>query len=152
MMPRDQSLTQLLDGPVAALGYELLGVEFVSAGKHSTLRLYIDSEAGIDVDDCANVSRQVSAILDVEDPIPGQYSLEVSSPGLDRPLFTLAHFEQFVGEATVIRLREPDDAQRSFKGEILGCQDSSVRIRLEDGTERRFDIESIDKANLVPVL
>jgi ribosome maturation factor RimP len=152
MLPRDESLTQLLEEPVAALGYELLGLEFVSAGKHSTLRLYIDSDAGIDVDDCAKVSRQGRAILAVEDPVPGQYSLEVSSPGLDRPLFTPAHFEQFVGEAAELKLLEPDEDQRHFKGEIVGYQGGSVELRLEDGSERRFEIANIGKANLVPAL
>ena len=87
----------ILNPSVHALGYELLGVEYVPSGKHSVLRLYIDSEKGIGVDDCEVVSRQVSAIMDVEDPISGQYNLEVSSPGIERPLFSVSHYMRFWG-------------------------------------------------------
>ena len=94
----EQRLSEMLNPAVEALGFELLGVEFVRAGKHSILRVYIDHENGINVDDCADVSHQVSAVLDVEDPINTEYNLEVSSPGMDRPLFKAAHYAQVVGE------------------------------------------------------
>ena len=93
----EQKMTEMLRPAVEETGLELLGIEFVSAGKHSTLRVYIDHENGITVDNCADVSRQISAILDVEDPISTEYNLEVSSPGLDRPLFEKSHFEAVVG-------------------------------------------------------
>jgi ribosome maturation factor RimP len=92
----EQRLTDLLEAPVVALGFELWGIEFIRAGKHSTLRVFIDSEQGVTVEDCAEVS-QVGAIMDVEDPITEEY-LEVSSPGLDRPLFKVAQFEKYVGQ------------------------------------------------------
>merc|ERR1711916_184587 len=93
----EEKLTEMLEPGVEALGFELVGIEFVRAGKHSILRVYIDHENGISVDNCADVSHQVSAILDVEDPIATEYALEVSSPGMDRPLFTIEHFAQVVG-------------------------------------------------------
>ena len=92
----ERQLTEMLEAPVAASGYELVGLEFIRAGEHSTLRIFIDHENGISVDDCAEVSRQVSAVMDVEDPITVAYNLEVSSPGLERPLFKAAHYEQSV--------------------------------------------------------
>ncbi|NAW67473.1 ribosome maturation factor RimP, partial [Photobacterium halotolerans] len=97
MTALEMQLTELLEAPVTALGYELVGLEFIRAGEHSTLRVFIDHENGITVDDCADVSRQISAVMDVEDPITVAYNLEVSSPGLDRPLFRAAHYEQFIG-------------------------------------------------------
>jgi ribosome maturation factor RimP len=100
-------LTAMLEPAVEALGFELLGLEFVQAGRHSTLRVYIDHENGITVDNCADVSRQVSAILDVEDPITNEYDLEVSSPGVDRPLFKPAHYEQAQGEELRVRTKLP---------------------------------------------
>ena len=90
MYPREERLRRLLEPAVEGFGYELLGVQLLAQGHHSKLRVYIDSEEGITVDDCARVSHQVSGVLEVEDPIPGQYTLEVSSPGMDRPLFRAA--------------------------------------------------------------
>ena len=98
MTKQEQRLTELLSPTVEAAGFELLGCEFVPAGRHSTLRLFIDHPDGVTVDHCAVVSREVGAILDVEDPIQNEYNLEVSSPGLDRPLFTPAHFAKVVGQ------------------------------------------------------
>ena len=103
----EQKLTDMLRPAVEETGKELLGVEFISAGNNSILRLFIDHENGINVDDCAEVSRQVGAILDVEDPISSEYNLEVSSPGLDRPLFELAHFQEVVGETINVKLSMP---------------------------------------------
>ncbi len=96
MSTLEQKLTEMITAPVEALGYELVGIEFIR-GRTSTLRIYIDSEDGINVDDCADVSHQVSAVLDVEDPISVAYNLEVSSPGLDRPMFTADHYARFQG-------------------------------------------------------
>ena len=104
MSTLEQKLTEMITAPVEALGYELVGIEFVR-GRTSTLRIYIDSEDGINVDDCADVSHQVSAVLDVEDPITVAYNLEVSSPGLDRPMFTAEHYVRFTGEEVALVLR-----------------------------------------------
>ena len=142
-------LTALIEPAVEALGYELVGIEFVARGHHGLLRLYIDNEDGITLDDCEKVSHQVSGVLDVEDPIPGQYSLEVSSPGLDRPLFKAAHYERFAGHEVKLQSNAPVDGRRRFKGILQGIRDNEVVIEV-DGKEVRLPLESIEKARLVP--
>lgn len=145
----EQTLVQMLTPAVEALGFEMVGIEFVRAGKHSILRVFIDHEKGIDVDDCADVSHQVSAVLDVEDPISTEYNLEVSSPGMDRPLFTKAHYERFVGEIISIRLSVPMDNRRNFKGRLLSCENGQISVEV-DGETFLIAIANIDKGNLVP--
>ncbi|MCL7571001.1 ribosome maturation factor RimP, partial [Pseudomonas aeruginosa] len=113
MSSKLEQLQALLAPVVEALGYECWGVEFISQGRHSVLRVYIDRPEGILIDDCEAVSRQVSGILDVEDPISGEYTLEVSSPGMDRPLFTLEQFAKHAGEQVKIRLRSPYEGRRN---------------------------------------
>ena len=142
-------LTILLQPLVEDLGYEFVGLERSSNPKNPVLVVYIDTPDGIAVEDCERVSREVAALLDVEDPIPGQYRLEVSSPGLDRPLFTLEHFEQFTGELAQISLYAPQDGRRKFKGEILGTDVGQVKID-QDGVEVALPLENIAKARLVP--
>lgn len=144
-----KQLQELIEPGVTALGYELLGIEHLAQGRHSVLRLYIDSPDGITVDDCERVSHQVSGVLEVEDPIKGQYTLEVSSPGLDRPLFKPAHYERFVGEVITVRLARPLGERRKFKGRLLGLRDGAVVIE-QDGAEVALPLEDIDKAHLVP--
>jgi len=148
-MSKRNNLQDLIEPVVAALGYELVGVEYLSQGKHSILRVYIDTPDGVTVDDCSKVSGQVGALLDVEDPIRGEYNLEVSSPGLDRPLFTIAHFEQFIGHECVIRMKMPIDGQRNFTGLIKSIIDGSVNLELDNRTVS-LSIDMVDKANLVP--
>ena len=149
MRARERRLQELLEPAVEVLGYELVGVRFVSQGHNRVLRIYIDSDAGITVKDCERVSYQVSGVLDVEDPIHSRYTLEVSSPGLDRPLFTLAHFEQFTGETVQLNVFAPVEGRRKFKGAILGTADGSVRID-QDGAEVALEMSNIVKARLVP--
>lgn len=139
----------MLRPAVEEVGVELLGIEFVSAGKHSILRIFIDHENGIDVDNCAEVSRQVGAILDVEDPISTEYNLEVSSPGLDRPLFTKAHYEAVVGETVNIRLALPLNGRRKFKGKLEAIENDTLIVTV-DGQDYELVISNIDKGNLVP--
>ncbi|MFT5634786.1 MAG: ribosome maturation factor RimP [Cognaticolwellia sp.] len=138
----------MLRPAVEETGKELLGVEFISAGNHSVLRLFIDHENGIDVDDCAEVSRQVGAILDVEDPISSEYSLEVSSPGLDRPLFDKAHFEAVVDETVEVKISMPLNGRRKFKGKLVAVENDSL-IVMVDNEEYELVISNIDKAHLV---
>lgn len=145
----DEKLTEMLTPPVEALGFELLGIEFVRAGKHSTLRIYIDSPNGINVDDCADVSHQVSAVMDVEDPISTEYNLEVSSPGLDRPLFKEQHYLDIVGQEASVRLRIPMGNRRNFKGEVTAVENGMVKIKV-DGEVFELVIGNIEKGNLVP--
>ena len=132
------------------MGYELLGIEYVASGKHSVLRLYIDCEEGIGVNDCETVSRQVSAIMDVEDLISGQYNLEVSSPGIERPLFVIEHYQRFLGHDVCLRTYRPIDGRRNFTGCIGSIGDTSNTIELvtELGPVT-LDIDLIEKANLV---
>jgi len=144
-----KQLQDLLEPAVGALGYELLGIEHLSQGRHSLLRLFIDSPNGITVDDCERVSHQVSGVLEVEDPIKGQYTLEVSSPGLDRPLFKPAHYERFVGEVVSLRLARPIEGRRKFKGRLLALREGAVVIDVE-GKEMSLPLEDIEKAHLVP--
>jgi len=145
----EERLTEMLTPSVEDLGYELVGVEYVRAGKHSTLRVYIDQEEGILVDDCAAVSQQVSAIMDVEDPITNEYTLEVSSPGLERPLFKATQYAEFIGEEVKVQLRMPIQNRRRWKGVISNVDGEIICITVE-GKEERFALSNIQKANIVP--
>ena len=142
-------LQELIEPSVVALGYQLWGIEMISQGRHSMLRIYIDAEQGIGVEDCASVSRQVSGILDVEDPISGEYTLEVSSPGMDRPLFTLEQYQAFVGHVVQLKLRMPFDGRRRFKGVLSGIEDEDI-VLVVDQEEYLLPIDHIEKANIVP--
>ncbi|OOZ41721.1 hypothetical protein BOW53_02470 [Solemya pervernicosa gill symbiont] len=146
------NLQALLDPVVEAMGYELLGIEFQGRGVHGVLRLYIDKEGGINLDDCSAVSHQVSGVLDVEDPVPGKYSLEVSSPGLDRPLFREQHFEKYLGHQAKIRMAAPMGGQKNFKGHLKELCEGGVVLKLESGTEVSLLFTDIDQARLVPKL
>ncbi len=143
------NVLNVVEPVVESLGYELVGVEYLSQGRDGLLRVYIDAENGIKVEDCQRVSHQLSGVLDVEDVIKGHYSLEISSPGLDRPLFNAAQFERFAGSEAKLRLEAPLDGRRKFRGTLLGVEDGEVRLRV-DGEEVRIPLVSIDKANLVP--
>ncbi|KUJ00401.1 ribosome maturation factor RimP [Vibrio sp. MEBiC08052] len=145
----EKQLSELLEAPVVAAGYELVGLEFVRAGAHSTLRIYIDHDNGITVDDCAEVSRQVSAVLDVEDPISVAYNLEVSSPGVDRPLFKSEHYEQFIGHEVNIVLKMAVGNRRKWKG-IIQSVDGETIVVTVDEQEEQFALSNISKANLIP--
>lgn len=149
MSASEQRLGRLLESAIGVFGYELLGVQLLMQGRYSTLRVYIDSEEGITVDDCARVSHQVSGVLEVEDPISGQYTLEVSSPGLDRPLFKAAHYEQHKGSDVSIKLLAPMDGRRKFKGELLGMQVHQVWLK-EDDVEWLIPLDLIGTARLIP--
>ena len=145
------TLNSLIEPVVEGLGYELLGIEYISQGRHSILRLYIDSEQGIGLGDCEQVSRQVSGVLDVEDPLKGQYLLEVSSPGLDRPLFKAEHYMRHVGQPVKIRLRRPMDGQRKYRGELVAADELGILLRdAETGQETHLAYADIEKANLEP--
>jgi ribosome maturation factor RimP len=149
MRARERQLQELLEPAVQVLGYELVGVQFVTQGHSSVLRIYIDSGTGITVDDCERVSYQVSGVLDVEDPIHSRYTLEVSSPGLDRPLFTPEHFQRFVGHLTTVKMDVPLDGRRKFRGELSGYRDGMVLVREED-VVHSLPYDMISIARLVP--
>ena len=144
----EQKLTELLRPAVEETGKELLGIEYISAGNNSVLRLFVDHENGINVDDCAEVSRQVGAVLDVEDPISSEYNLEVSSPGVDRPLFELAHFQEVIGETINVKLSMPLNGRRKFKGPLMGIENDTLIVEV-DSIDYELVISNVDKANLV---
>jgi len=129
------------------MGYVLWGCEYLAQGKHSLLRVYIDKESGIGIEDCEQVSRQVSALLDVEDPIPGNYSLEVSSPGIPRPLFNNWHYQRYIGKDVHIKLYKPVDAKRKFTGVIVAANESTLVLDI-NGKQQDFLFSNIVKANL----
>ena len=142
-------ISDLIRPTVEALGVDLWGIEHNIQGKYSVLRVYIDKGGdGITIEDCEKVSRQISGIFDVEDPIPGEYTLEVSSPGMDRPLFEIAQYQSYVGSEIAVRLRSPIDGRRKFKGVIQSVEDDSV-VLLVDGQEFKLAVVAIDKANVV---
>ena len=149
MSSKLEQLQALLAPVVEALGYQCWGIEFISQGRHSLLRVYIDNPDGILIDDCEKVSRQISGVLDVEDPISGEYTLEVSSPGMDRPLFTLAQFAAHAGEQVKIRLRSPYEGRRNFQGVLRGVEEQDVVVQVDEH-EYLLPIDSIDKANIIP--
>jgi ribosome maturation factor RimP len=144
----EQKLTDMHRPAVEETGKSLLGVEYISAGNNSVLRLFIDHENGINVDDCAEVSRQVGAILDVEDPISSEYSLEVSSPGVDKPLFEMAHFQSVIGETINVKSSMPLNGRRKFKGTLVAIEKETLIVEV-DGTDYEIVISNVDKANLV---
>lgn len=149
MATLEQRLTDMLTEPVAAIGFELLGLEFVRAGRHSTLRLYIDHEDGITVENCADVSRQVSAVLDVEDPISTEYDLEVSSPGMARPLFKPPHYEAVIGQQIELALRMAVNNRRKLNGLLVSVEDTMIKVEVA-GVEFPIAFANIQKAHLVP--
>lgn len=165
MTDKAAEITQLLAPTVASLGVELMGIEYLPSPGGAVVRLYIDVPAdelaavdeaatddlprAVSIEDCEAVSREVSAQLDVEDPISGNYTLEVSSPGIDRPLFTLAHFSRFAGETAKVTLRLPQDGRRRLTGLIARVDGEGVTF-LVDGAEFPVALDNIDKARLVP--
>lgn len=141
-------VTELIEPTVTALGLELWGIEHIQQGKYSLLRIYIERDEGITIEDCEQVSRQVSAIMDVEDPISGEYTLEVSSPGMDRPLFNARQFEQFAGSEVKLRLRNLVKGRRNFKGTIVKVAGDNISL-LVDGADYELTIAEVEKANIV---
>ena len=143
-----QDLTAQFEPVVEAMGYELVGVEFHGTDHHGVLRLYIDREEGITVDDCAAVSRQISAVLDVEDPFGHAYDLEVSSPGINRPLFKASDFERFAGHQAKIKLAVALNGRKNFSGELRGIDDDNRVIIEVDNEIFELPLQDIARANL----
>ena len=154
MTDKATEIAALLAPTVQSIGLELLGVEYLPAPGGALLRLYIDVPADevervVGIEDCEAVSREVSAQLDVADPISGHYTLEVSSPGVDRPLFTAGQFERFAGETAKVTLKLPQDGRRRLQGAIVSVQGNQVTIDV-DGTPFVVAIDNVEKARLVP--
>lgn len=133
---------------VTGLGYELVGVEYGGGSGNGLLRVYIDTEQGVTVDDCATVSESLSAALDVEDPIRSAYTLEVSSPGINRPLFLRADFERFAGERLFVRLEQPVDGRRRFKGLLRQVEGEEIVVEV-DGESWRLPLAEVEEAHLI---
>ena len=161
MADKATQIAKLLEPTVQSLGLELLGIEYLPAPGGATLRLYIDLPAGegdgerhVGIEHCEAVSREVSAQLDVEDPISGNYTLEVSSPGVDRPLFTAAQFARFTGEQAKVTLKLPQDGRRRLQGRILKVEAETVHVEVEGpggiAQEIAFGVGNVEKARLVP--
>lgn len=144
----ENKIEQLLKPLIEDMGYELWGCEYLAQGRHSLLRIYIDKEEGIGVEDCQKVSQEVSAILDVEDPITSNYSLEISSPGIPRPLFYSWQYQRYVGSTVQIKLYQPFEGRRKYAGSIVTA-DGDVLVLNVDNAEKHFPVSNIVKANLV---
>lgn len=142
------NIGKMIEAPILAMGYELVGIEYLSTQKPAVLRVYIDHEAGVTVDDCQSVSHQVSGILDVEDPIESEYLLEISSPGLDRPLFQKKDFVRFQGSNVKVRMRIPLNGRRNFKGHLDSVNGDILCVVVDDEVFN-LNIDDIDKANLI---
>ena len=146
-------VTEIAGPVVSSLGMELVDLEYKSEGRAMVLRLFVDREGGVTLDDCAQVSRELSEILDVEDFIQGYYTLEVSSPGLNRPLKKTADYERYRGRLVRIKTFEllPDDAgnpRKTFTGELLGLDNGVVRLKLNEGQTAGIPLDKVAKANL----
>lgn len=140
-------LLELLSPTVTSMGYELWGCEYLSQGKHSLLRIYIDKPDGIGIEDCQEVSKQISALLDVNDPIPGNYSLEVSSPGIPRPLFYSEQYERYIGQEVQLKTFKPVNGKRKTSGIIISVTDNTVVLDINN-THQELLFSNIVKANL----
>lgn len=151
MQRQHSELFELLAPVVRALGYEILGIEYYKRQSGSILRLYIDGDAGISVDDCARVSDQVTGVLDINDPITEQYYLEVSSAGLDRPLFTVQQFQQFCGHKVRLKLDKRVYKRRKIVGVIKSIQGTDITVN-DDKIDYVIPAHAIESAHLVPEL
>ena len=151
-MTPEERVTKIADGLLASLGMELVDIEYKREGRTMVMRIYIDKPGGVNLDDCADVNRELSAILDVDDVVPDRYLLEVSSPGLNRPLTKEADYLRYPGRLVKIktRLLTPDDKgnmRKTFFGELIGCSDGVVRMKLKEGQTASLPLTGIAKAN-----
>lgn len=146
----DPALHERLVAIISSMGYELVGCELLPQGRQTLFRLYLDSPKGVTIDDCSLVSRQVSAMMDVEDPIQGQYVLEVSSPGVDRPLFEIEHYRKYVGKRIKVRLLVPVDGRRQYKGILERVEGDDIYILVDTlGQSVKLPFSIVEKGNLI---
>jgi ribosome maturation factor RimP len=146
---RQAEIEHLLSPVIQALDCELWGIELSTRGRNSLLRIYIDREEGVSIEDCEAVSRRVGRLLDVEEPITGNYTLEVSSPGMDRILFRIEHYAQYVGETVDVRLVRPFEGRRRLTGILAGVEGDEVRVQVDE-EEFLLPLEWIQRARIVP--
>jgi len=145
-----EKLQLIVENVVVSMGYELVGIEFSQHDDTGLLRIYIDKEQGIVLADCQAVSHQLSGVLDVEDPISGNYNLEISSPGMDRPLFKGSDYQRFAGNTVKIKLARAQDGRKNFKGVLQGIENDEVILNM-DGEEIRLSLANIEQSRLVPI-
>ncbi len=146
-----EELSSLLEPTVMALGYEISDLEVKIGGADGVIRVFIDKPDGVGLDDCEKVSRQISTFLDVEDPLPGHYVLEVSTPGLDRKLTKFEHFQRFTGEDVRVKLRFPLHGRRNFCGSLKAANEECIEVEV-DGEAHSLPIATIETARLVPTV
>ncbi|GMR17044.1 MAG: ribosome maturation factor RimP [Gammaproteobacteria bacterium] len=144
-------LTKLLEPSVASLGYEISDLEMKLGGREGVIRVFIDRPDGVGLEDCEKVSRQIGALLEVEDPLPGHYVLEVSSPGLDRKLTKPEHFRRFAGAEVRVKLRFPLQGRRNFRGVLVASNEEEIEVEV-DGVTHSLPLASIESARLVPTV
>lgn len=149
LLPSASRLEEIISSAIELLGYDYVAYELVPQGSRMLLRIYIDSAEGVTIRDCEIVSRQVSAVLDVEDPIQRRYFLEVSSPGSDRLLIKEEHYKRFVGHQIKVKLRQSRNGRRNYSGLLQAVTDGNVTM-VVDGDTYVLSISDIEKANLVP--
>ena len=150
LAPLREKLIGLTEPLLAQLGYELVDLEYVPGRAHAVLRIFIDRAGGVGLDDCERVSREVSALLDVEDPVPTGYTLEVSSPGLDRVLRTPAHFQRFVGERVRVELLQSRAGRRRYTGQLQALNGEGIELNV-DGAMVAVSFAEIGRARLAPL-
>jgi ribosome maturation factor RimP len=148
--PLRDKLIALTEPLLAQLGYELVDLEYVPGRARGLLRIFIDRPQGVGLDDCERASREISALFDVEDPLPTGYTLEVSSPGLDRVLRTPAHFQRFVGERVHVELRSPRDGRRRYTGQLTALRDEGIELNV-DGAMVAVSFAELGRARLAPL-
>lgn len=146
-----EELMALLEPAVEGLGYELSDLELRIGNRDGFLRVFIDRPEGIGLEDCEIVNRQISTLLDVEDPLPGNYVLEVSSPGLDRRLTKVEHFKRFMGNDVRVKLRFPLEGRKNFRGALRAADEENIEVEV-DGTSHSLPIATIESARLVPAV
>jgi ribosome maturation factor RimP len=149
MTKKERELETLLAPTVAALGLRVWGIEYLGQGKHSVLRIYIDRDEGVTIDDCEAVSKQVSEVLDVEDALPSSYTLEVSSPGMDRLLFKPEQYAESIGETVDVRLNYPFEGRRRVVGALTGLENDEMVVQVED-SEYQIPLSNVQRARIVP--
>jgi len=145
-----EQVREIAERVAASEGCELVDVELRGRGPGAVLRIFLDKPGGISLEDCQTVSRQVGTLLDVEGLMTARYTLEVSSPGLDRRLTKIADYERFAGKKVKFLLRNPEAGRQRFQGRLLGLEDGQVKVQTESGTELRLALDAIERANLVP--
>ena len=144
-------LNDLIKPAVEKMGYELTDIEIKTQDREQLVSIFIDNLTGINIEDCEIVSRQISLLLDVENPISGKYTLEISSPGLDRKLTKLNHFKRFIGNELRIKLLRSMDGRRNFRGKLLAANKESIKVQVDDQLYK-FPIDMIEIARLVPLI